>query len=151
MMEMLVGLAISAVMIGIVYAAYMIVGNAYYQQRQRNHLIQQSDQFNTLLYHDLDEAERIMRIDDWSIALWQPESNEPHFYYFGEHFTLRKTALHEDTFHLNLVSLNMDALQSNLINELRITLQFMDDTLVHRFQKQYAANTLMELEDEHTD
>ena len=147
LIEMVVALALSAIVVGIVYLIYTIVGGQFKQQKEQNKLVYDHYLLHSLLTHDLDNSESIHMNSPGMIQLQMTDQRIA--YAFDEGFITRQTALASDTFLISMHSVDVKKIDHQLISSLYLETTFMGESMRFFYKKNYAANTLMKLENEY--
>jgi prepilin-type N-terminal cleavage/methylation domain-containing protein len=151
LMEMLIGLAISAILIGIVYSTYLIVGNTYSAQRAQNALVLQTDQLNTLLYNDFNQSDAVFQAAEDHLVFEQADGSPAKSYHFAETYIIRKTnELQGDTFRLAALNILSETFPNRLVKSLQFEVDFLGTPVLQHFSKTYSADVLMKMDHEHS-
>lgn len=146
--ELVVVMILTAIIVGIVYSAYSIVGNQYYVYKKTGTQNSQVALLSMLLNKDFTSSHFIKYGND-ELFFYSKEDNFIH-YVFEENYITRNSNSVTDTFPINPLNIQMKFLQelqlvhNSLVDELYFEAVIFNQQQLFHFKKQYAADVLME-------
>jgi prepilin-type N-terminal cleavage/methylation domain-containing protein len=148
LMELIVVLSLSAIVTSIAYAAFNILYQQYYIQRNTNSYNYKVTLFERLLTRDFGESESVISTDDGVIC--QMPSGLPVVYGWGNNeYILRSKGIQSDTLYIQSISPQLYFKQTivngsqNLVDRVVLSLKMKDEDVSLGAIKYYGANVLM--------
>lgn len=150
LIELIIAMALSGIVIGIIYSSYMIIEKQYNLIKLRDQKISQIKNLNFMLENDFKECESIIKNLN-EISLKKEGNSNFIVYNFEENYIIRNKLNNLDTFwvktkDLEANFLNQEINSKNFIDELKIELIAFDENIVFNLNKNYASDAFLNIE-----
>ena len=150
LIELIIAMALSGIVIGIIYSSYMIIEKQYNLIKLRDQKISQIKNLNFMLENDFKECESIIKNLN-EISLKKEGNINFIVYHFEENYIIRNKLNNLDTFwvktkDLEANFLNQEINSKNFIDELKIELIAFDENIVFNLNKNYASDAFLNIE-----
>ncbi len=143
LIELLVAMALSGIVIGIIYSAFMIIEKQYLLSKSREQQIHQLKKLDFVLENDFNEAESITKNQN-EINLRKENNLNYIVYTLEEKYILRTKMNMIDTFWLQInvletKFLNQEIITNDFIDELNMEARVFNERLFFTYRKKYAS------------
>lgn len=144
--ETIVGMAISAIIMGILFAIFSIVSDRMLDFRDQNQLVNDLNRLTYSLNKDIFEKEKMNSFDHELV--FTGYAGEKVAYNFQEDFTTRTNEIFVDTFKIKLNQIVLDTVKNKseqlLFQKLKLNVKINDSTSSLNFYKRVYANELLQ-------
>jgi type II secretory pathway pseudopilin PulG len=144
--ETIVGMAISAIIMGILFVIFTIVSDRMIDFRNQNQLVNDLNRLTYSLNKDIFEKERMNQVDHELFFIGY--SGEKVTYNFQEDFTTRTNETFVDTFKIKLKQIVIDTVKNKseqlLFQKLKLNTEINDSPSSLNFYKRVYANELLQ-------
>jgi|TARA_B110001469_G_scaffold119895_1_gene127882 prepilin-type N-terminal cleavage/methylation domain-containing protein len=142
LVEILVTMAISAVVMAFSYQCLTYINQYFNQTKNTQHMLSECVRLQSFLYRDFDSAEAIL-FEENELSIVGKKA----IYQFGE-FPVRIKGIVNDTFKLKVLNDRtvVGLYDSNLVHHLHLECMLLKDTLVLEFNKTYTSKIKMAYE-----
>lgn len=146
MIEAVVGMAITAIIMGIIFVIFSLVTERMLDYKNQNQLVNDLNRLTFSLNKDIFESET-MQSGDNNLE-FQGYSGDKVDYHFQEEYILRATEIFTDTFRVPLRQLAIDSVKSKseklVFRRLKVEVEVSKQPMELKFYKQVYANELLE-------
>ncbi len=144
--EAIVGMAITAIIMGIVFVIFSIVTERMLDYKNQNQLVNDLNRLTYSLNKDIFDNEKMMVIDHE--VVFNGYSGEVVKYNFQEDYTLRSKETFIDTFQIKLKQMLIDSVKSNkqkkVFLKLKLKVEVNENEMDLNFYKRIYANELLQ-------
>ncbi len=144
--EAIVGMAITAIIMGIVFVVFSIVTERMLDYKNQNQLVNDLNRLTYSLNKDIFDNEKMTAIDNE--VVFKGYSGEVVKYTFQEDYTLRNNETFIDTFKVKLKQLAIDSIKSNsqknVFLKLKLNVEVNENEMDLNFYKRVYANELLQ-------
>lgn len=148
--EVLVSMAITAIIIGVIFTVFSIVSEQLFNFKEQNQYISDYNRFSYVVNKDIFESEEIMSTENGFIL--KKYTGDEVVFEKQDSIFLRKAKTFVDTFQFKIHTIHFDTLKNSSKNKvfqrLNITLQVNKNEQQLRFYKPIYANQLIRNEKE---
>jgi competence protein ComGF len=153
LLEMTISMVISLIVVSSCSWCFLIFFRQFSDFKITSNSVNEVIALQTVLQNDLANCEKVIKISDGEISLIDAKGNEIN-YNIGKTAVVRNNKVSPDTFHIILNSIQLkfageEQLKSQgLIDEIILDAEVLKEKELFSFQKQYAADVLMEIAEE---
>lgn len=142
LMELVVVMALTSIVVGIVYSIFSIVGNQFRHSQSYSEQLNELALFRKTLSNDFEEADSIKYSSD-TLRLYSQDTAI--YYNFEGHQVLRVISNKADSIDVELASIEIthQSKKEDIVESIYMELIAKNDTLSFQFEKLYAANTFI--------
>ena len=144
--EAIVGMAVTAIIMGIVFVIFSIVTERMLDYKNQNQLVNDLNRFTYSINKDIFDNEK-MALADHEVV-FNGYSGELIKYTFTEEYTLRNRETFIDTFKIKLNQMAIDTVKSNaqkkIFLKLKLNVEVDENEMGLNFYKQVYANELLQ-------
>ena len=144
--EAIIGMAITAIIMGIVFVIFSIVSERMLDYKNQNTLVNDLNRLTYSINKDIFDNEKMTVIDNK--ILFNGYSGEIVKYNFLEDYTLRSREEYIDTFKIKLINMIIDSVKSNtqkkVFLKLKLNVEVNESNLDLSFYKRVYANELLQ-------
>ncbi len=150
LIELIVAMALSGIVIGIIYTSHTIIEQQYTRIKLSGQKISQLKNLNFLLENDFNESESILK--NLNQVSLNKDGNSNHIVYlFEEEYVIRNKMNHVDTFFVKTKKIESKFLypainSNNFIEELKIEIITFDESIFFTLNKTYASDIFLKSE-----
>ncbi len=145
-MEVIVGMVITAIIMGIIFVIFSIVSERMMDYKDQNQLVNDLNRLTYSINKDIFEAEKMNVIENE--VVFNGYSGETVKYYFQEDYILRDAATFADTFKIKLKNIVIDSIKSEsrklVFRKLKLNVEVNKREMVLNFYKRIYANELLQ-------
>jgi type II secretory pathway pseudopilin PulG len=146
LIEAIVGMAITAIIMGIVFVVFSIVTERMLDYKNQNQLVNDLNRLTYSVNKDIFDNEKMMVVDNE--VIFKGYSGEVVKYDFQEEYTLRNKETFIDTFKVKLKQIRIDSLKSNtkkkVFLKLKLNIEVNESEMDLNFYKRIYANELLQ-------
>lgn len=144
--EAVVGMAITAIIMGIIFVVFAIVSERMYDFKNQNQFISDMNRLTYTINKDIFENEKMTVIENK--VVFDGYSGETVKYLFRENYILRNTITYIDTFQIKLKKIRVDSVQNRskkiVFQKLRLQVEVNENEMDVKFYKPIYANELLQ-------
>ncbi|MHC0439224.1 PulJ/GspJ family protein [Flavobacterium sp. 3-210] len=144
--ETLVGMAITAIIMGILFAIFSIVTERMIDFKNQNQLVNDLNRFTYSINKDIFEKEKMIKTDN--TIVFKGYAGEQVLYRFENDFTTRTNETFVDTFQIKLKQIVIDTVRNKsqrlLFQKLKLNIETNENQTVLNFYKRVYANELLQ-------
>lgn len=144
--ETLVGMAITAIIMGILFLIFSIVTERMLDFKNQNQLVNDLNRLTYSLNKDMFEKEKMIKTDN-ELA-FRGYAGEKTIYHFEEDFTTRSQETFVDTFKIKLKQIVIDTVKNRserlLFQKLKLNVEINENESSLNFYKRVYANELLQ-------
>lgn len=146
LMEAIVGMAITAIIMGIIFVIFSIMSEQMLDFKNQNELIADMNRLTYSINKDIFENEK-MTVSEEGI-IFSSYSGASVNYAIQEQYALRTQETFIDTFHVSINAIATDSVKSSLgkiiFRKLKLNLEVNEENIDLKFYKRVYANELLE-------
>lgn len=146
-MEAIVGMAITAIIMGIVFVVFSIVTERMLDFKNQNQLVNDLNRLTYSINKDIFETENMNVVENE--VIFKGYAGEIVKYSFQEEYILRSKESFVDTFQIKSIQITVDSVKSNsdrlIFRKLRLDVEVNKKVMDLRFYKRVYANELLQL------
>ncbi len=144
--EAIVSLAITAIIMGIIFVIFSIVTERMLDYKSQNELVNDLNRFTYCINKDIFENEKMNVV--YNQVVFNGYSGETVKYDFQEDFILRNNQTFIDTFKIKLNQIRIDSVKANsqkmVFQKLKLNLEVNESEMELKFYKRVYANELLQ-------
>ena len=145
-MEAIVGMAVTAIIMGIIFVIFSIMSAQLLDFKEQNEVIADMNRLTYSINRDIFESEK-MNISDEQLVFNSYSGNKV-AYAIAPEYMLRISETFTDTFHVQAAVASIDSVKSRsgkiIFCKLKLNLQVKEENIDLKFFKQVHANELLE-------
>lgn len=145
-MEVIVGMAITAIIMGIIFVIFSIVSERMMDYKNQNQLVNDLNRLTYSINKDIFETEKMNIVE--SEVIFNGYSGEIVKYYFQEDYILRNATSFIDTFRIKLKGIVIDSVKSDsqklVFRKLKLNVEVNEKEMDLNFYKRIYANELLQ-------
>lgn len=146
-MEAIVSLAITAIILGIIFVIFSIVTERMFDYKNQNQLIHDLNRLTYTINKDIFETEKMSAIENELI--FKGYSGETVKYNFEKEYILRTKELFIDTFQIKTIKIVVDSVKNEsnrlFFQKLNLRIEANQEEMDLKFYKRIYANELVQL------
>lgn len=144
--EAVVGMAITALIMGLIFMIFAIVSERMFDYKNQNQLISDMNRLTYCVNKDIFENEKMTVIE--KEIVFNGYSGETVKYQFQEEYILRSSATFVDTFQIKLKQIRIDSVQNRskkiVFQKLKLQVEVNKSDMDLKFYKPVYANELLQ-------
>lgn len=145
-MEAIVGMAITAIIMGIIFVIFSIMSEQMLDFKNQNEFTADMNRLTYSINKDIFENEKMSVLEEGIV--FNGYSGNTVSYLVQEEYFLRMNEIFTDTFHININGITLDSVKSNsgkiIFRKLKLNLKVNEEDIDLKFYKQVYANELLE-------
>jgi FtsP/CotA-like multicopper oxidase with cupredoxin domain len=145
-MEAIVGMAITAIIMGIIFVVFSIVTERMLDYKNQNQLVNDLNRLTYSVNKDIFETEKMNVIENE--VIFNGYTGEAVKYSFQQEYILRNNETFTDTFHIKLKQIVVDSINNKskrmVFQKLKLSVEVNESEMDLKFYKRVYANELLQ-------
>lgn len=146
MIEAVIGMAITAIILGILFVIFSIITGRMFDFKNQNQLVNDLNRLTYSLNKDIFEKEKMMVLE--SEIDFRGYNGERISYLFSDEYILRNSETFIDTFKIKVNTINVDTMKNKseavIFQKIKLNLKANEENLDLSFYKRVYANEMLQ-------